>query len=142
MTTPLASRLKERMKVVGMSAAELARRVNISPVSVHLWLDGTTKSIKGANLLRAATALEVTPEWLSSGLGRKFPNDPITHETRSPQAYYGDPIIGEAIELLQTLTPSSRAEALSFLKIFAAKKGVQKPRREHIPIPAASEHAA
>ena len=40
-----------------MSAAELARRTGISPPSISLWCNGTTKELKGSSLMKAAKAL-------------------------------------------------------------------------------------
>lgn len=50
-----------------MSQAELSRRCGVKPASVNGWLNGKAKFLKGENLLRAAAALGVNPEWLASG---------------------------------------------------------------------------
>lgn len=138
----LSARLKERMEALDMTAAELARRVGIKPPSVFLWLDGSTQSIKGGNLLKAASALEVNPEWLASGTGPKFPSQQSHHVAQSQTPYYGDPLIAEAVSLLGSMSQSARSEALSFLRIFAAKKGGQKANGEGVQLPAAAKHAA
>lgn len=54
----------------GLSQSDLARHLGISSVSVNNWATGATKSIKGDNLLKAASFLRVRPEWLSSGVGQ------------------------------------------------------------------------
>lgn len=67
------STLKERLEIAmrgppKVSSADLARACGIRPPSVSAWISGDTKSIKGDNLLNAARALNVRPEWLSKGI--------------------------------------------------------------------------
>lgn len=66
--TSLAERLTLAMAgPPKVSQAELARACGISPPSVSDWLSGKTKSMDGANLLKAAKRLQVRPEWLADG---------------------------------------------------------------------------
>lgn len=51
------------------SKAGLAKASKITPGAVSQWFDGSTKSIKGGALIRAANYLEVSPGWLASGVG-------------------------------------------------------------------------
>jgi phage repressor protein C with HTH and peptisase S24 domain len=70
--TTLAERIAELssgMKRGWMAA--LARHCKINPVSVSDWVAGRTKSLDGANLLRAADFFKVNPEWLATGKGQK-----------------------------------------------------------------------
>jgi len=73
MMNTLAERVKERMKVMGLTNAQLALACKVSQPTTFNWASGKTKNIKGAPLLLAAKALGVTPEWLSTGKGQKFP---------------------------------------------------------------------
>jgi hypothetical protein len=73
MKPTLADRVKERMVAVGIKNAELAALSGVKPPTSFNWGSGKTKSIKGAPLLQAARALGVTPDWLATGLGEKFP---------------------------------------------------------------------
>lgn len=143
MLSTLAERIRERLDALEMSDAELARQAKVKPPSVFAWLSGETKSIKGDNLLRAAAALKVTPEWLAYGIGRKLLDNgaappPIANE---PATYYGDTTIVEAIKLLESMNSAARVEALSFLKVFASKKGVQAPHSADTSLPAARRAA-
>ncbi len=52
-----------------MSQADLARACNVKPPSVHGWLSGKSKFLRGENLLRAAAALGVSQQWLATGDG-------------------------------------------------------------------------
>lgn len=125
-----------------MTPAQLARKAGVKPPSVSLWLNGTTKSIKGQNLLKAAVALQVTPDWLANGRGPKFVNEPVgAQAVQEERTYHGDASIAEAIKLLEAMSPSDRKEALSFLRVFGSKKGAGATRRQRVSIPAAARAA-
>lgn len=66
----IASRLAELQRMhpeQKINPAWLARKVNLSSTSISKWMSGSTQELKGENLLKAAAALECTPEWLNSG---------------------------------------------------------------------------
>lgn len=65
----LSERVLAALAAANMDQSELARRIGTSSVAVNNWCTGATKSIKGDNLLKAASALRVRPEWLSTGMG-------------------------------------------------------------------------
>lgn len=65
----LSERIKLAMDQAGLSQTGLARACGIKPPSVHGWLSGKAKFLRGENLLRAASALGVRQEWLASGVG-------------------------------------------------------------------------
>ena len=65
----LAQRLTNAMAIKGISQAELARACNVKPPSVHGWLSGKAKFLRGENLLLAAAALGVNQQWLATGEG-------------------------------------------------------------------------
>jgi len=69
----LRERLKRSLKQAGISQSELARRCGVTRSAVSLWLSGTTYTLEGANLTRAAIALGVSPHWLSTGEGSPVP---------------------------------------------------------------------
>lgn len=70
MTLSLSDRLTLAMQTAKVSQAELARACGVKPPSVHGWLSGKSKFLRGENLLQAATALGVKPEWLATGSGQ------------------------------------------------------------------------
>lgn len=65
----LSERIRAAMAAKGISQAELARAVGVKPPSIHGWLNGKAKFLRGENLLLAATALGVRQEWLATGVG-------------------------------------------------------------------------
>lgn len=65
----LADRLTRALAHSGLSQAELARAAGVKPPSVHGWLSGKSKFLRGENLLSAARALGVRQQWLATGEG-------------------------------------------------------------------------
>jgi hypothetical protein len=67
---------------------------NVKPPTSFHWGSGKTKNIKGEPLLLAAAAFGVTPGWLATGKGPKFPAleppaSPIAGE--KPASYQWNP---------------------------------------------------
>jgi transcriptional regulator with XRE-family HTH domain len=67
--TTLTERLTLAMSRRGISQAELARQCGVKQPSVHGWLSGKSKFLRGENLLKAAAVLQVSEEWLATGEG-------------------------------------------------------------------------
>lgn len=63
----LAERMQNRMNDLGITQEQLAEKADISQTTVSNVLSGITK--KPRNLIEIATALEVDPAWLQSGIG-------------------------------------------------------------------------
>lgn len=70
---PLADRLRAALEDSGFNQSELARRVGVSRGAVSLWLNGSTTSLTGDNLLKVASVLGVSANWLASGRGKMKP---------------------------------------------------------------------
>lgn len=77
----LSERIKLAMDQAGLSQVELARACGVKPPSVHGWLSGKSKFLRGENLLQAARALNVSENWLATGTGpmriAEPPADPV-----------------------------------------------------------------
>lgn len=71
----LSERIKLAMDKAGISQVELARACGVKPPSVHGWLSGKSKFLRGENLLQAARALNVTQDWLATGAGPMHPSE-------------------------------------------------------------------
>lgn len=76
----IADRLKAAMAANGIKKSELARRCGVSPPTVTYWLSGATTVLKGQNLLKAASALNVSAHWLETGLGEMSAPRHLTHD--------------------------------------------------------------
>lgn len=66
----ISERIRVAMAAAGISQVELARACGVSPPSVHGWLSGKAKYLRGENLLRASKALGVSQDWLATGKGQ------------------------------------------------------------------------
>lgn len=60
-------RLQQARTAAGISKAEVAKRVGVSPPTVTDWESGEIKKIDGENLLRVCSVLGVAPDWLMFG---------------------------------------------------------------------------
>ena len=69
MKITLSERITLCLSAGNVTKGGLAKACGIKPPSVSDWLNGRTKRITGANLLRAAAYLGVTPAWLATGEG-------------------------------------------------------------------------
>lgn len=119
MKTTLADRLKNAMagppKITGMA---LAKACGVSQPSVSDWLNGTTKSLDGVNLVTAAEFLRVNPKWLATGLGLKASPPPTNGNMASDVvgSYALDGWIVEAVKILSSLKPHQREGAVAALR--------------------------
>jgi transcriptional regulator with XRE-family HTH domain len=84
----------------GISQAELARQCGVKQPSVHGWLSGKSKFLRGENLLRAASALKVAEEWLATGQGPMEPRIPSV-PTKSQPARPDPVILSETQDFLE-----------------------------------------
>lgn len=129
MTSTLAQRVKERMLATGLKNAELARLAKVKEPTSFNWGSGKTKSIKGEPLLRAAQALGVTPGWLATGTGPKFPTEsapppsgplkaedaPATHNPFEPDW------AEQAAAIVRGLPPAVASEAVAYLRWLSSR---------------------
>ena len=123
----LANRVKERMDALSISNVQLSRLCGVRPPTSYNWANGKTKSIKGEPLLRAAKALGVTPEWLATGMGRKFLDNasPAIPLERNEVISYlpaprEDKMVTELLLLFSQLDEAGKREYLAHLRGFVA----------------------
>lgn len=64
-----AKRIKLAISEAGATKKALSGAVGVSPSAITQWTDGSTKSIEGENLVKAARFLGVSPDWLATGKG-------------------------------------------------------------------------
>lgn len=69
----IADRIAFAMQKTQISQVTLARRCGVAPSSVHGWLSGKSRFVRGENLLIAAKVLAVSPLWLALGKGQMQP---------------------------------------------------------------------
>ena len=64
-STP-STRLRKMLKDTGLTAADLARKLEVSQPTVHAWVTGL-HGMRWTNARRVAKVLGVTPSWLMFG---------------------------------------------------------------------------
>jgi transcriptional regulator with XRE-family HTH domain len=111
----LAQRLEEAMKDAKVSQAELARAVGRSRAAISMWLSGSTKSLQGLNLVKAARKLGVDEMWLAEGKGHKSPRRVEQESAR----YVIDPDLERVAAAWSLLTGEQRATYLSQIEATA-----------------------
>ena len=65
----LSDRLKKALAAADISQRQLAKMIGVSPATINLLLNGTTKTLKAATANKAAAALDVSARWLAEGVG-------------------------------------------------------------------------
>jgi transcriptional regulator with XRE-family HTH domain len=68
----LAERIQHVLDETGISKAELARAAGLTDAAVTHWLNGDTRSIKGATAAQLETKVGFRAAWLASGKGPKL----------------------------------------------------------------------
>lgn len=125
MQTTLSERVQDRMAVMDLSNAQLAVACKVKPPTSFNWASGKTKNIKGVPLLLAAKALGVTPEWLSTGVGDKYPKQSTSTKVQEATVEYLpqpklDDLSTELLALFSQLDATGKNEYLVFLRGFVA----------------------
>lgn len=69
----LADRLKIALEAKGLKQIDLVKATGAKGSSVSNWLSGKTKNLKGDNLVKAASLLGVSIDWLADGIGEMTP---------------------------------------------------------------------
>lgn len=134
-------RLKARREALGMSSAVFARRVGVKPPTVFEWENEQTKNLKAKNLLKIATVLGVTPDWLLTGKGAAALDMPTPGATTSETEISADVL--ELARLLMTLTPPQREALMAVAETYrtvraAARSSITKKDDQDVkrPLPA------
>lgn len=106
----LGTRIVERLDVLGMSQAELARRTTIPQSTINSLIKRGRRS--SPHLIRIARELRTTPAYL-------------TGESDDPEAEFGEDAIDLTaeernwVELLRAIAPKERAAALTLVRTIA-----------------------
>jgi phage repressor protein C with HTH and peptisase S24 domain len=94
----LSERIKLALDEAGLSQVDLARACGVKPPSVHGWLNGKAKFLRGENLLLAARALNVNQEWLATGAGPMHPGEQdqlkASHHGLAPGTFMRVDVVG------------------------------------------------
>lgn len=99
-TNSLADRVRLALETSGISQAELARAIGVTPPTISGWLNGSTQTLRSKTALPAAQILGVAPLWLAEGKG------PMAAEEQAPSVLLG------ALTTAESLFVQSVASAL------------------------------
>ena len=120
-----------------VTAADLARVCGVKPPSVHEWLNGPTKTLRGPNAIKAARELDVNADWLSTGRGvmRNTSASKASSSTESaPQLPAGTVLLLESVASVQSLLATVLAESIQPVgKVFLHKLRTLDPHIRNGP---------
>ena len=116
----LSERLQFAMRRAGLSQAQLARACGVKAPSVHNWLSGKSKFLRGPNLLSAAKVLGVSQTWLATGQGPLSPWR-LEEGTLSPERLSVDDCLNKLETLVRALDERSRQDVGYLLDLFVRR---------------------
>jgi transcriptional regulator with XRE-family HTH domain len=108
------------MRRAGISQAELARACGVKAPSVHSWLSGKSKFLRGHNLLAAAKALNVSQNWLATGKGAIVPGV-VESQADDLEFLSLDDCLSKLAHALSQLDDKQRSDAGHLLDLYARK---------------------
>ncbi|MYC27091.1 MAG: helix-turn-helix domain-containing protein [Nitrospira sp. SB0662_bin_26] len=113
----LTERIRTARKEAGLSQADVAKALHISPSAVNQWEQGLTKNMKLNHFFALASLLGQEPRWLATG---KIHSPGRESVAKSPKPDYGA-LTSEEKALLHQIRrmPSKlRRSLLQFLRAF------------------------
>lgn len=116
----LGARIKDLLEQVGMSQAELARRVGVRQSTINSLVNGDSRTSR--SIVQIARELRTTPAYLTGECddpAADHPDDQFTSEER------------EWVELLRTLPTADRRATVRVLRLAAhgARIGRKEPKQ-------------
>lgn len=99
--------------------SKLAKKCGVKPPSVNDWLSGKTKNLEGTHLNKAADFFGVSPEWLATGTGPKFPNPKNTSVRHSSRELDPAELVDAFEALFKKLNDSEKEDVISLFVVFA-----------------------
>lgn len=118
----IGNRLKDRLsdlKKDGIDVAVVAKACGVSKQAVYQWMNGSSRSLKGDNLVAVARVLRVDPGWLSTGKGQMVSEEGAVFEAISPDAL-------EIAQAWMKLSPALRASVRTMVFSMAAAHSVAR----------------
>lgn len=116
----LSDRLQFAMRRAGLTQAQLARACGVKAPSVHSWVSGKSKFLRGQNLLAAAKALGVSQIWLATGKGSYQPTGHEVGKT-PPELLSVEDCLDKLEVMVTTLDEHSRQDVGKLLDLFVRK---------------------
>lgn len=112
-------RIQERLKLLGMSQSELARRLNVPQSTINGLITRPRRS--SLHLVRIARELLTTPAYLMGEVNDPGVDIPDTELLNAEER--------EWVDLLRAITPKDRSAALQLVKTIA--RSIESPSVEN-----------
>ena len=118
----LSTRIREARRLTGVSRAELARQVGVKPSAAVQWEheDGTAPSVR--NLIKIATATEVSFEWLATGRGMARPQSLEQKPAVSTEDFAHNFFEEQMLALARDIPARWREPLVQFLRSMLGKR--------------------
>jgi len=125
----LADRIRIARTEAGLSKAALAKAVGVSGPTVTDWESGKISQLRASNLLRLATVLQVSADWLESGKGPMRPIAPVpmsgTHPGDTAVSSNNNALSREEaamLDLYRGLSPDDRTRLREIMSALASAR--------------------
>ena len=107
----LAERIRQARELIGLSRADLARRIGVGPSAAVQWENpnGTSPSVQ--HLIEIASVTDVAFEWLATGRGPARTGGGLETPALKPEAYAHD-LFEEQMLMLARNVPLKHRDAL------------------------------
>lgn len=144
----VGERIRQAREALGWSGLTLAQKVGYSHQSSIGNLENRVGGSGGSKITKIAEALNVSVDWLLQGPdsdevpfgGKLAYGNRGTYPTPPPlqveewTGVAGDPIVREAMQLLQRMSPAGREQSLSYLRFMATQHALSEGgERDSIP---------
>lgn len=110
---------------LGINKSEFSRRVGVSTATTTDWESGEIKMIDGRNLVKVASVLKVTPEWLMTGFGMIESNDDDLNSAMAEFAWVYTHATEQGLAVLNTALLTTRQHFLK-KEVNASNRDIEK----------------
>jgi SOS-response transcriptional repressor LexA len=113
----LSERAKILLELAGGSVTELAKIAGVKPPSVSDWLNGKTKSLKGAPAARIVKKFNLNPTWVTEGIGAREASStlPVPVASAMDNNVHAGPDFRGKVPLISWVRAGNWAEAIDNL---------------------------
>ena len=128
----LADRIRLARQRAGLSQAELATHADVTPSAVAQWENPRGTQPDLTHLMRVATAMNVTLDWLATGSGTR-PSKKTAAPLESPavvlDVFAQNPIEETVLSCLRAMRPRTRDLLVSLVQELASTQTTKLKRR-------------
>jgi transcriptional regulator with XRE-family HTH domain len=108
-------RIRLRRKQLGFSQRSLGAKIGVEGQSVSQWETGSTKNLRGENLVKLSKALGVSPDYITHGVELRAVRPSSVAESAVPKYGISD-VDRQIFAILDTMSVSRKEALLHFLR--------------------------